>query len=138
MCMYTQEGNLFGLVILDEHPVPRERTLNFFRQPTNPVNTVPPLAFPVTYPRIPDVPPADLGFTVHPRANSVLSAWDGWPNGSFSCDLTVQNVLDTGNVHMHWVYSSWRGHQGQDTSDIGRKGKETRRKCPGPSGSHHL
>ncbi|KAJ7220353.1 hypothetical protein GGX14DRAFT_389717 [Mycena pura] len=87
----------FGLVILDEHPVPRERTLNFFRRPTNPVNTVPPLAFSVTYPRIPNVPPADLGFTVHPRANSVLSAWDSWPNrdGSFSCDLTVQNVLDT-------------------------------------------
>ena len=58
--------------------------------------------------------------------------WDGWPNGPFERDFTLQEFKQTGNLSVHWAVTVSGGdRKGDEDALVWQRGKRSTRKCLG-------
>lgn len=94
---------------------------------------VTPAADSLVKPEVPAVPklPLSIPTTAIPSGPRIKD-WNGWPDGSFACDLTFEEYEATGNLKVHWAH---KVHGGDRTGDLHAlvypKGKRSSRKCLG-------
>ena len=59
--------------------------------------------------------------TVPPSSKKKISGsssdWDGWPNGTFECEFTFEEVEAYNNLQVHWATKSHGVRGGNDFAE---------------------